>query len=376
MKTPLAWNNVTYNKVRTAASLSGVMFAIVLIFMQLGFYDVCFRSSTLIYDQMDFDIALVSPQYVHLRAATSFSRRRIDQAKSVPGVASVTPLYVGNSLFRNPESRNQREIVVMAVDPGAELFKVPEVKENLSKLKKDDTAIMDAVTGKGYDPVLPGMITEVEDRRLEVVGVYHYGSGFTTDASMVVSDRTFSRMFNGYPLDQVSVGMVKLAPGANLDSVVRGLEGVLPSDVKVWKRSKLETTEQHFYVSLRPLGVMFSFGVLLAFAVGAVILYQILASEIMNKLKEYATLKAMGYSNLYMNKVVLQQAAFFALLGFVPATLMALGMYRITRAATHLPMVMTWQRVVLVLVLSVAMCSVSGLMVSRKVARADPADLF
>src|SRR4029079_17026004 len=100
--------------------------------------------------------------------------------------------------------------------------------------------------------------------------------------------------------------------------------------------------EQYFYVKLRPLGVMFSFGVLLAFAVGAVILYQILASEIMNKLKEYATLKAMGYSSLYMNKVVLQQAAIFALLGFVPATLMALVMYKVTSAATNLPMVMTW----------------------------------
>jgi putative ABC transport system permease protein len=376
MRTPLAWNNVVYNKVRTAASLSGVTFAIVLIFMQLGFYDVCFRSSTLIYDQMDFDIALVSPQYVHLRAANAIPRRRLEQAKRVKGVEWVTPLYVGNGLFRNPDTRSQKEIVVLGVDPNAKLFKVPAVAENLSRLKKEDTAIMDAVTGKGYDPVRVGMTTELETRSVTVVGTYKYGSGFTTDASVIVSEHTLSRVFNGYPLDLVSVGMVKLAPGADRAEVVRALQGVLPPDVQVWGRPKLETSEQYFYVKLRPLGVMFSFGVLLAFAVGAVILYQILASEIMNKLKEYATLKAMGYSSLYMNKVVLQQAAIFALLGFVPATLMALVMYRVTSAATNLPMVMTWPRVILVLVLSVVMCSVSGLLVSRKVSRADPADLF
>src|SRR5437660_3439540 len=105
MRTPLAWNNVTYNKVRTAASLSGVTFAIILIFMQLGFYDVCFRSSTMIYDQLDFDIALVSPQYVHLRAPNTLPRRRLYQAKRVPGVAAAMPLYISNGVYRNPGNR-------------------------------------------------------------------------------------------------------------------------------------------------------------------------------------------------------------------------------------------------------------------------------
>src|SRR5438445_11102713 len=99
MKVPLAWANVSSNKARTAASLSGVTFAILLVFMQLGCYDVCFRSSTMIYDQMDFDVALASPQYVHLRAANVIPRRRLDQAKRAPGVASAIPLYVSNGIF-------------------------------------------------------------------------------------------------------------------------------------------------------------------------------------------------------------------------------------------------------------------------------------
>jgi putative ABC transport system permease protein len=376
MATPLAWENVVSNKARTAASLSGVTFAILLIFMQLGFYDVCFRSSTMIYDQLDFDVALVSPQYAHLRAANTIPLRSLYQAKAVPGVASAVPLYVSNTLFRNPGTRSQKEIVVLGVPPDTAPFSLPALQENLHKLKKPDTAIMDIKTGLGYDPVVPGMMTELENRKVEVVATYAYGSGFISDASIVVSDRTLSRLFNGYPLDLVNIGLVKLAPGADKESVVAKLKDVLSTDIKVWKRTDLEKSEQRFFVQKRPLGIMFSSGVLLAFAVGAVILYQVLSAEITNKLKEYATLKAMGYGNAYMNKVVLQQANIFALFGFVPAALMGVVIYKVTKIATNLPMEMTWSRAIFVLILSVVMCSASGMLVSLKVARADPADLF
>src|SRR5437764_5240818 len=88
MKTPLAWKNITHNKLRTTTSLVGVGFAILLIFMQMGFYDACFRSSTMVFDQLQFDAALVSPQYVHLRASSSILKKRLQQALSVEGVAS------------------------------------------------------------------------------------------------------------------------------------------------------------------------------------------------------------------------------------------------------------------------------------------------
>jgi putative ABC transport system permease protein len=377
MRTPLAWHNVVHNKMRTAASLSGVTFAILLIFMQLGFYDVCFRSSTMIYDQLDFDVVLLSPNYVHMRCANVIPRRRLSQAKQVPGVASAVPLYVLNGLYRNPETRSQRDIVVLGVDPGdRQPFRIQGLMENLPLLTKDDTAIVDAKTSKGYDRPRAGMVTQLENRKIELVATYENGSGFISDASIVVSDRTLSRVFNGYSLDQVSIGLVKLAPGADRSSVVRELERTLPTDVQVRTRPELEATEQHFWVSVRPLGIMFSTGVLMALAVGAVILYQVLASEIMNKIKEYATLKAMGYSDYHMTRVVLEQSTILALAGFVPATLMALVVYQVSSAITNLPMVMTWQRLIFVLVLSVVMCSVSGVLVSRKVARADPVDLF
>ncbi len=378
MRTPLAWKNVAHNKVRAAASLAGVGFAIVLIFMQMGFYDACFRSSTMVFDQLEFDIALVSPQYVHLRAAGAVPRRRVYQARSVEGVGSVVPFYVGNALWRSPKTGFQREMLLLAFDPREPPFRLPELAKNAHLLKKDDTVIVDTKAQKAYiaDALRPGDSVELDNRSLEVVATYGYGCGFVSDASIVVSDCTLARVLPGYPLEDVTIGLVRVAPGADVAAVVRALRANLPGDVDVLLRAELEEHEQGYFVRDKPLGIMFSSGVLLAFAVGAVILYQVLASEIMNRLKEYATLKAMGYSNAFMNKVVLQQATIFALLGFIPALVLSLVLYKVTQVSTNLPMVMTRQRVLFVLLLSIAMCGVSGVLVSRKVSRADPADLF
>ncbi len=376
MKTPLAWKNITHNKLRTVTSLAGVGFAILLIFMQMGFYDACFRSSTMVFDQLDFDVALVSPQYVHLRASGGIPMNRLQQAKSVPGVKSAAPFYVGNGIWRNPQTQWQREMLIMGVDPREPTFRLAELAALAPRLTTRDSVIVDIKAQKGYGEVKVGSQTELENIKIDVVGTYGYGSGFIADAGVIVGDKTIEHLIPGYPLKNVSIGLVKLEAGANRARVIEALKAKMESDTAVWDRQELEEHEQQYFVRIKPLGIMFSSGVLLAFVVGAVILYQILASEIMNKLKEYATLKAMGYSNGYMNVVILQQATIYALLGFVPALLLAMGLYAATRFAVNLPMVMTPGRIVFVLALSIAMCSVSGMLASRKVSRADPADLF
>jgi putative ABC transport system permease protein len=376
MRVPLAWLNVTHNKVRALASLSGVTLAILLMFMQLGFYDACFRSSTMIFDQFEFDIALVSPQYVHMRAAFTFPRIRIQQARSVPGVASAAPLYVNTGFYRNPQNQFQLESIVLAVDPRNPMFRLPRLKEQGHKLEKPDTALIDTRYQKQYGTADIGTVTALENHKVTIAGTYQYGSGFICDGSIVISDRTLARCLGGYPLETVSIGLVTVEPGQGIETVMAELRRVLPPDVQVLRRSSLEEIEQNFYVKVKPIGIMFSGGVLLAFIVGGVILYQVLSSEIMNRLKEYATLKAIGYTDEFMTSVVLQQAAFFAVLGYIPALIQSLVLYEVTFFMVGLPMTMTIPRLLLVLGLSVGMCVFAGLLVSQKVRKADPAELF
>ncbi len=124
------------------------------------------------------------------------------------------------------------------------------------------------------------------------------------------------------------------------------------------------------------MGKIFTIGVLVALMVGTVFVYQVISSDITQRFAEYATLKAMGYGNGYLAWVVLQQAVLYGVLGYIPGFLLSLVLYDWGSAATTLPITMNWQRAALVLLLSVAMCGVSGFFAVRKVRTADPADLF
>jgi putative ABC transport system permease protein len=376
MPTPLAWRNVTHKKARTAAALTGVCFAIVLMFMQLGFYDVVFRASTMLLDQFAFDVALLSPQYTHLRAAGSIPRGRLAQALSVPGVLTATPLYVVNGSWRNVETGARRELPILAVDPDQPSFALPALQQSAPLLNQLDVALMDARAQARYGPIRAGLVSELENRRVTIGATYGYGSGFMADASVIVGDRTLVRVARDASREAVSLGLVRVAPGARVERVIADLRARMPADVAVWSRRQLERNEQRFFVDIKPIGLMFFSGVLLAFAVGGIILYQILSAEVTNHLKEFATLMAMGYPHHYLVRVVVQQATYFALLGFAPALFLALVMYLVIGWFTQLPMVMTFWRFTGVLVLSIAMCAAAGLMASRKVAKADPADLF
>jgi putative ABC transport system permease protein len=374
--TPLAWRNITHRRVRTAAALAGVGFAILLIFMQLGFYDVVFRASTMILDQFEFDVVLISPQYAHLRAAASIPEARLAQARSIASVGAVNPLYVANANWRNAETGARREMTVVGVDPDRVAFTLPALKKNAQRLHTADVALMDVRAQARYGPIRAGQVGEVENRRITIGETYAYGSGFLADASLLVGDRTLFNIAPGMSRSRVSIGLVRLAPGSRLETLLADLRESMPEDVQVWSRAQLETNEQMYFAEKKPIGLMFFAGVLLAFSVGAIIMYQILSAEVTNHLKEFATLMAMGYTDKYMVRVVLQQATLFAALGFAPALLMSLGLYVTLGWMTQLPMVMTLARFTFVLVLSVGMCAVAGFLASRKLVRADPADLF
>ncbi len=376
IQSELAWANITHNVARTAAGASGVAFAIVLLFMQLGLYDTAYRSSTMLFDELDFDVVLRSPQYEHVRVPGSVPRRRLYQAEAVRGVAGAMPLYVGNGTYQEPESGLHREMVVLAVDPRREPFRLPALVASGPRLAEDGTAIMDATTGPAYEQVHVGSICMLEDRRIEIVGLYHNGTGFVGDASIYVSDQTFSRLFGNYPLSDVSLGLIKLEPGADMNAVIAELRAELPDDVQVLPRRALEADEQHMWVRIRPVGVMFSSGVLLALCAGAVIVYQILSAEITNRLREYATLKAIGHEFSFIRQVVVRQAMLYALMGGIPATVLAYGLYYGLERATNLPMVMTIGRLVLVALLAAGMSVGAALLAIRRVSRSDPAELF
>jgi len=134
--------------------------------------------------------------------------------------------------------------------------------------------------------------------------------------------------------------------------------------------------EVSFWNTSTPVGYTYDLGVVIAFIVGAVIVYQILYSDVTDHLPEYATLKAMGFTDRYLLNVVYQESLILASLGFIPGLMIALGLYQITHLATLLPMAMDLGRIVFVFVLTLLMCVLSATVAIRKLQTLDPADIY
>src|SRR5437763_7524695 len=104
MKTPLAWLNLIHQKKRSLVAVAGVSFAALLIFMQLGFYGAAEGTATVIYDELAFDIVIMSPRYIDINRPGNFPAERISQVRAIPGVAEVVPINIAFGEWRNADA--------------------------------------------------------------------------------------------------------------------------------------------------------------------------------------------------------------------------------------------------------------------------------
>ena len=174
----------------------------------------------------------------------------------------------------------------------------------------------------------------------------------------------------------MNLGLITVKPGRDSDKVAAQLRRLLPADTRVFTRAEIEAYEQAFWRTRTSTGLVFGFGVIVSVVVGMVILYQALTTQVTRQLPQYATLKAMGFSDAYLRRIVVTVALMTAGIPFFPAWAAALLTYEKVRTLARLPIEMTGTRVVIVLIITIAMSATTALIAVGKVSRADPADLF
>jgi len=381
-KTPLAWRQLMKEKTRLVVAVAGITFADMLMFIQLGFESALFDAAIQPHRNLEADLVLINPQFQTLFSVKSFSRERLYQTLGYDGVQSVNSVYINTGQWRNPETRLDRAILVWGIDPAKSAFKFPEVQQNQDHLKQLYQVLFDQAGRPEYGAVgdifkkTGNFETELNNKAVSVKGVFSNGASFAADGNVITSDSTFLQLFPGRKPDQIEVGLIDLKPGADPEKVRSQLTAGLPNDVKVLTPEGFAQTEKEYWATGTGIGFIFGLGVGVGFIVGIVIVYQILYSDVSEHLPEYATLKAMGYSDRYLLGVLLQEALVLAVLGYMPAFLLSLGLYQITYAATLLPLVMKLERAISVFILTIIMCTFSGAIAMRKLRAADPADVF
>ncbi len=419
MKTPLAWKNLTHNRVRTAIGVAGVGFAVILIFMQMGFKGAIRKTATQIYDAIEFDLMLRSPAYLHLTEPRSFPRARLHQAASLPEVVQVRPFYLGLSEWQAPvlhgsafaeasaaareRSGQWRGIITMGTDPNDPVFVREDICQAASKLSDARFVIVDDKSKAEYGPMKGdkfsdadlGAETSLGPNRVRIVGLFHLGTGMASNGACLTSPAGYVRACPWQSIDEINFGLLKLSDPNSAEAVKKQLQQIygiptttgddtLPavaatltnSDVEILTRAEVNAVEEYRWVVDTPLGQIFTLGVWVAVFVGVAIVYQVLSTDIANMMGEYATLKAMGYNNRYLTIVVLQQSVLLALVGYLPSLAVSRFLYWFVDKQSGMPMAMTPQIMFTVLLLAIAICVISGMAALRKLYQADPADLF
>jgi putative ABC transport system permease protein len=385
---PLAWLQLAQQKVRFLVTLCGIAFIVVLLFVQLGLQDALYASATYFHHNIRGDLFLISYQYNSLTSQQSFPRPRLYQALGFNGVESVSPLYLQFAKLKNPKNGQKFPIYVIGFDPGELALNLPEVNHKLNIIKLPDMVLFDRDSRPEFGPIAKTFeqgkpvfieIFSYNSRigyRVKVGGLFTQGPSFGVDGNLIMSYLTFLRTFQDRRPEEIDVGLITLKPDANLKEVSKNLSTHLPHDVRVLTRQEFIDFEKKFWSIRTPIGFVFSLMVTMGFVIGIAVVYQILYSNVSNHLAEYATLKAIGYKNNYLLHVVFQQALFLAILGYIPGFLITINVYDLAKNATLLPIFMSIDKALIVLITTVLMCLFSGFFAMRRLSSADPADIF
>jgi len=376
MRVVLAWRILTHDKGRTALAIAGVFMAILLVFVELGFFFAVPQGGMLLYDNMRFDLLMCSTQYEYQAQPGQFPLSQLDRVRAAPGVAEATALYFGAAKWRSGEDGKSPDLFVIGFDPRATLFEVDDINRQREVLERTDTVLIDTGTRAMFGPLTSGRMVTIGDHRVTIGGHYDLGTGFMGLGVILLSDRNFARLFPYRRLEQVNLGPIQLKPGVDHDRAVEELRKILGADTQIFTRSELEAHETAYWTTRTSVGLIFGSGLIISFVVGIMVVYQTLATQVSRQLPQFATLKAIGYRDRFLSGTVITMALLIVVVGFVPALAAALGVYSVVRDETLLPVAMTGTRVAVVFVAALGMASVSALLSVGSLRRADPADIF
>ncbi len=383
-RTPLAWSNLTYRSRRLITAISGVSFAVLLMFMFKGIENSFYDSQIQLLQRLNGEILLVNRLKYTMFIPEQFARGRLYQAQGFDGVVAAYPLYMTDGNWKNPTTKAIRAVRVLAFNPHDPVLPIPGVSKHQAELQKPWTVLIDERGKDELGPKRAGVVTELSEQQVQVIGTFRIGTDFASgNGNLIMSDQNFLRYFanlepgeDSRTLDTVDIGLIKVAPNTDIQALTQAMRQQLPTDVAVWTKEEFLEKEKQYWHSSTSIGFIFSLLAGMSFVVGIILVYQILYTDITDHQAEYATLKAMGYSNRFLFGIVLQESLILAVIGFFPGLGMSLILYRITANATGLVLLMTVFRAINILIATFLMCLISGTIAVRRIQAADPAEVF
>jgi putative ABC transport system permease protein len=368
----LAIRNLLHDRARFLVTLIGVLFAVVLVAVQLGLYLGARKMISGMVAHTTGDIWIAAYGANSFEQAPILTGRERFVALSVPGVASVSPLVVSFSGWRKPDSGTVN-VIVIGSEKGEGSLKPWNIVECAAAATLQDGVIVDRSYAKLLGVSGVGAIAEIAGQRVRVEGLTNGIRSFTTSPFIFTSMKKAQDLLSVAP-DQATFYVVNLLPGADAAQVKQELAAKLP-DVSAYTKAEFLKLNLDYWLFGTGAGVALLGGALLGLVIGTVIVAQTLYSSTKDHLTEFATLRALGSSSSFIHKVILVQAIVSAVIGFALGIAVSLVVAQFSEV-TPMPIVLTPLLAVLLLGATVAMCATSAIASIFKVTKIDPAMVF
>jgi putative ABC transport system permease protein len=370
---PLARRNLFHDKVRLTVTLTGIVFAVVLIVVELGLFVGFTVSTSSLIDNSNADLWVTSKHVPYIELGFPFSERKLYQVRAVPEVEEAQKFITRWTQWQRPDGR-QESVQIVGINPDSQLGRPWNLVEGrVEDLKTPDAIIVDDLYKEKLGVTRIGEVFEIAGHRARVVGFTRGIRAFTTSPYVFTS---FKNALDYARLDdnQTIYIQAKVAPGADIQQVRRDILGRV-ENVDVVTNRQFSRMTQVYWMFTTGAGVAVLLAAILGLVVGFVVVAQTIYATTVDHLREFGTLKAMGAPNSYIYKVIIAQAAISAVIGYVLGMIVSSFVVRASQhggAAILLP----WQMAVGMFFLTLFMCIGAATVSINKVTRLDPAMVF
>ncbi len=364
---------LAFNPARLLAAFAGIAVAVVIMFVELGLLVGVLDSQAIMADLVRGDLVMMSRGRTNLHKFNDFDRIRLSQIAGLSGVGEIIPIYQGTAGLESPEDEVIRRIMVVSFPAGHTPLAIGDEDEIARQLATPRTILYDRRSRPIFGNIVVGEDVELDGALYRVGGFVDIGPDIVNDGAVVMSEGAWlMRRPNARPI----MGVIRLLAGADVAQVRERIVAALPDDVSVLTPVEVRDREVAFTLSSAPIGVLFGIGMLAGLIIGAITCYQILFNEIVDRMKQYAMLKAMGFSDAFLRRVILAQAVLLSCGGFVLGLGLAYSVYAYIAKKTALAVQLSLTSGGIIFALAAGMSIAAGLLAVRRVCIADPAELY
>ena len=370
----LARRNLFHDRIRFAVTLTGIVFALVLITIQFGLFLGFTTTTSNNIDRSKADLWIVFHGVGYFDTGRMFSERKFYEVLSVPGVQQAEK-YIQNFAYWKKPDGGVENVQVIGFHPGGLGEPWNIVEGSVLDVKLEDGVIVDDLYKEKLGVRKIGDRVEIGEHRARVVGFTHGIRSFTTSPFVYTSFKNSLNYTRPEAReDQLAYILVKVAPGFTQDEVLENLRARV-KDVDIYTKAEFSRRTRFYWMFTTGAGLAVLTAALMGLVVGVAVVAQTIYAATMDHIREYGTLKAMGATNGYLYRVLIEQAVWSAVLGYGFAMIAAYFIVQGSEKGGALILMPVAMKIGMLL-LAVFMCITAALVSINKVTRLDPAMVF